>query len=133
MIAQSLNAITGVNSMPGYDNDRCECVAVHQEAVDSVRSQMPEDDTLIDLADLFKMFSDSTRVRIMYALLKAELCVCDIAEVLGMTKSAVSHQLRSLRHSRLVKNRREGKTVYYSLADSHVGSIFAQGLDHVME
>jgi DNA-binding transcriptional ArsR family regulator len=101
--------------------------------ISAVRAQMPDDDTLLDLADLFKMFADSTRVRILFALLKSELCVCDIADLLGMTKSAVSHQLRGLRQTRLVKYRREGKTVFYSLDDDHVGAIFAQGLQHVME
>ena len=113
--------------------DRCVNEAIHLEALDTVRSQMIDDNILRELANLFKMFADSTRVRILFALMKSELCVCDIAELLGMTISAVSHQLRELRQTRLVKNRREGKTVYYSLADSHIGLIFAQGLEHVIE
>jgi DNA-binding transcriptional ArsR family regulator len=94
---------------------------------------MPDDDTLLNLADLFKVFSDSTRVKIVSALLLSEMCVCDIAVLLGMSKSSISHQLRALRLSRLVKNRRDGKVVYYSLADEHVASIFAQGMSHVSE
>ncbi|MDR1324586.1 MAG: metalloregulator ArsR/SmtB family transcription factor [Treponema sp.] len=94
---------------------------------------MPDDETLFNLADLFKMFGDSTRVRIVSALLHSEMCVCDIAALLGMSKSAISHQLRSLRQTKLVKNRREGKVIYYSLDDDHVKTIFAQGLQHVME
>jgi DNA-binding transcriptional ArsR family regulator len=88
---------------------------------------------LLDLADLFKMFGDSTRVKIISALLNTEMCVCDIAALLGMSKSAISHQLRSLRQTKLVKFRRDGKTVYYSLDDDHVKTIFAQDLLHVSE
>jgi DNA-binding transcriptional ArsR family regulator len=94
---------------------------------------MPDDEMLFNLADLFKMFGDSTRVRIVSALLHSEMCVCDIAALLGMSKSAISHQLRSLRQTKLVKNRRDGKVVYYSLDDDHVKTIFAQGLSHVSE
>jgi DNA-binding transcriptional ArsR family regulator len=94
---------------------------------------MPDDEALLDLADLFKVFGDSTRVKIICALLRAEMCVCDIAALLGMSKSAISHQLRTLRQTRLVKYRREGKVVYYSLQDEHVGTIFGQGLVHVSE
>ncbi|GHU74524.1 transcriptional regulator [Clostridia bacterium] len=123
--------------------DRCDVNAVHVEAVERVRAKMPGDEILMDVADLFKMFADSTRVKIMYALYAAEataaraergeLCVCDISALLGMTNSAVSHQLRALRQTRLVKYRREGKIVYYSLDDEHVGAIFSQGLEHAME
>jgi DNA-binding transcriptional ArsR family regulator len=113
--------------------DRCDCDAIHEEVVAEVRAQMPDDDVLIDLADLFKVFSDSTRVKILCALQHSEMCVCDIAVLLGMTKSAVSHQLRQLRQTRLVKNRRDGKVVFYSLDDEHVGNVFAQGLLHVRE
>lgn len=96
-------------------------------------SPMPSDGLVHDLADLFKVFGDATRVRILYTLAAGELCVCDIASVLNMTQSAISHQLRILKGTRLVKFRREGKTVYYSLADSHVKTILQQGLDHVSE
>lgn len=94
---------------------------------------MPDEDDLLDLAELFKVFGDSTRVKILCALLRAEMCVCDIAVLLGMTKSSISHQLRILKQSKLVKYRREGRVVYYSLADEHVEHIFDQGLSHVCE
>ena len=88
---------------------------------------------LYDLAELFKIFGDSTRIKILYALFESEMCVCDIAQLLNMTQSAISHQLRSLKQSKLVKYRREGKTVFYSLADAHVRTIINQGLEHVEE
>ncbi|MDR2657076.1 MAG: metalloregulator ArsR/SmtB family transcription factor [Oscillospiraceae bacterium] len=131
------------------DADRCEITAVHVETVERVRVRMPRDEALTDLADLFKMFADSTRVKILYALHAAEaawdeggqasgarrgeLCVCDISALLSMTSSAVSHQLRALRQTRLVKYRRDGKIIYYSLDDEHVSSIFQQGFEHAME
>ena len=95
--------------------------------------QMPGEDTLYDLTELFRIFGDSTRVRILYVLFESEMCVCDIAQLLGMTQSAISHQLRALKNARLVKSRREGKTVFYSLADDHVKTIINQGLEHVCE
>ncbi|MFR8227664.1 MAG: ArsR/SmtB family transcription factor [Lachnospirales bacterium] len=94
---------------------------------------MPKEEELYELADLFKIFSDPTRIKILYVLSESELCVCDIAEKLDMTQSAISHQLKILKQSKLVKNRREGKAVFYSLADSHVKTIMRQGLDHVQE
>ena len=94
---------------------------------------MPEEEKLYDLAELFKIFGDSTRIRILYVLFEAEMCVCDIAEVLHMTQSAISHQLRLLKQAKLVKNRREGKTVYYSLADDHVRTIINQSMEHIEE
>jgi DNA-binding transcriptional ArsR family regulator len=115
------------------DIDRCDCTIIHEEVVNEVRKHMPREEDLIDLADLFKVFGDSTRIRIISALLHAEMCVCDIAALLGMTKSAISHQLRALRQTKLVKYRRDGKVVYYSLDDEHVGMIFNQGLTHVCE
>lgn len=115
------------------DFDRCDCNIIHEEVVAEVRTKMPDEEALLNLADLFKVFGDSTRVKIVCALLKSEMCVCDIAALLGMTKSAISHQLRTLRQTRLVKYRREGKIVYYSLDDEHVGNIFEQGLQHVCE
>ncbi|MDR2071753.1 MAG: metalloregulator ArsR/SmtB family transcription factor [Treponema sp.] len=118
---------------PGPETDRCDCNVIHEDVIARVRTLMPEDETLLNLADMFKVFSDSTRVRILCALQHSEMCVCDIAALLGMTKSAISHQLRSLRQTRLVKYRKDGKVVYYSLDDEHVGSIFAQGLIHVNE
>ncbi len=113
--------------------ERCGCLFVHEDAVSEVLGGMPDDETLYDLAELFKVFGDSTRIKILYALFEAELCVCDIAQLLGLTQSAVSHQLRVLKGSRLVKFRKEGKTVFYSLADSHVRKIIAQGMEHVNE
>jgi len=101
--------------------------------VQQVKTQMPGEDTLYDLAELFRIFGDSTRIRILYVLFEAEMCVCDIAQLLGMTQSAISHQLRSLKNARLVKARREGKTVFYALADEHVKTIIAQGMDHILE
>lgn len=113
--------------------DHCEITQVHQGAVDQVRQVLPPDEVLSDLADLFKIFGDSTRIKILYALLRSELCVCDIADLLGLTQSAISHQLRALKNARLVKARRDGKTVFYSLADQHVKTILDQGLEHISE
>lgn len=113
--------------------DKCDCTIIHEDGVREVRGHMPEEENLLDLADLFKVFGDSTRVKILYALFKSEMCVCDIAALLGMTKSAISHQLRLLKQSKLIKNRRDGKVVYYSLDDEHVKNIFDQGLSHVSE
>lgn len=113
--------------------ERCDTTDVHAEIVEQVTEGMPDEEILYDLAELFKIFGDSTRIRILYALFESEMCVCDIAQLLGMTQSAISHQLRCLKQSKLVKYRREGKTVFYSLADAHVRTIFDQGLEHVME
>lgn len=115
------------------DGECCQVQETHGEAIARVRAELPEDDLLYDLADLFKMFGDSTRLKILYVLLESELCVCDIAELLGMTQSAISHQLRVLKQSKLVGARREGKSVFYSLADDHVRSILSQGMSHVTE
>jgi len=98
-----------------------------------VLSEMPDEERLYDLAELFKVFGDTTRIRILYVLFEAEMCVCDIAEILNMTQSAISHQLRVLKQARLVRNRREGKQIYYSLADDHVRTIIGQGMDHIDE
>lgn len=111
----------------------CEEVKVHKEILDAVTGDMPDEERLCDLAELFKVFGDSTRIKILYALFEAEMCVCDIAELLGMNQSAISHQLRVLKQSHLVKNRREGKSIFYSLADSHVRTILNQGMEHVEE
>ncbi len=113
--------------------ERCGFLCVHEQTVEQVLRDMPDDETLYDLAELFKIFGDSTRIKILYALFEAELCVCDIAQLLGLTQSAVSHQLRLLKASRLVKPRKDGKTVFYSLADDHVRKIIAQGMEHVNE
>ena len=114
-------------------NDCCDDDIVHSGAVERVRAAMPDEDALYDAAELFKVFGDSTRTRILSALFVEELCVCDIADLLGLTQSAISHQLRTLKANKLVRSRREGKTVFYSLADQHVRSIIGQGMDHVME
>ena len=111
----------------------CEQNHVHGEVVEEVRRHLPDEDVLYDLTELFRALGDSTRMRILYALFEAELCVCDIAALLGMTQSAISHQLRALKNVRLVRARREGKAIYYSLADSHVRAIIDQGLEHVLE
>jgi ArsR family transcriptional regulator len=115
------------------DIDKCDCHVIHEDIVNAVKKKLPNEELLLDLADLFKVFGDSTRVKIISALLHSEMCVCDIAALLGMTKSAISHQLRELRQSKLVKYRREGKVVYYSLDDEHVETLFNQGLTHVSE
>lgn len=111
----------------------CSCTIIHQEIIIQVKETMPEEETLYDLADFFKILGDSTRVKILYALSVSEMCVCDIAALLSMTQSAISHQLRVLKQSKLVKARREGKIVYYSLDDEHVEQIFGQGLIHINE
>ena len=111
----------------------CQDEIVHRDILTTVRTQLPPDELLYDLAELFKIFGDSTRVKILYALLEHELCVCDIASLLDVTQSAVSHQLRVLKASKLVKFRREGKTVFYSLADDHVIRILSQGMEHIEE
>ena len=111
----------------------CEFLFVHEDTVAQVQSALPGEDVLFDLTEFFRILADSTRVRILYALFASELCVCDLARLLGMTPSAVSHQLRALRTARLVKSRREGKTVFYALADSHVQTLLDQGLEHISE
>lgn len=111
----------------------CDDTEVHGELLEIVNRTMPEETELYDLAELFKVFGDSTRIRILFVLFEAEVCVCDLAEALHMTQSAVSHQLRILKQNKLVKGRREGKSVFYSLADSHVRTIIAQGREHIEE
>ena len=120
-------------AMDSVEIERCGFLCVHEQTVERVLEQMPDDEKLYDLAELFKVFGDSTRVKILYALFEAELCVCDIAQLLGLTQSAVSHQLRVLKASRLVKPRKDGKTVFYSLADDHVRTLIAQGMEHINE
>lgn len=114
-------------------DELCGETKVHQEIIDKVIPHMPKEEDLYDLAELFKVFGDSTRIRILYVLFESEMCVCDIAQVLGMTQSAISHQLRVLKQNQLVKFRREGKTIFYSLADDHVTTIINQGMDHIKE
>ncbi len=111
----------------------CEYMHAHPDLIEKVKAEMPPEETLYDLAELYKVFGDSTRIKILYVLFEAEVCVCDLAQCLNMTTSAISHQLRVLKQSRLVKFRREGKTVFYSLADEHVRTILGQGMDHIEE
>lgn len=111
----------------------CETLEVHSSVLEFVQREMPDEDRLMDLAELFKVFGDSTRIRILFVLFEAEVCVCDLAAILNMTQSAISHQLKILKESKLVKSRREGKSIYYSLADAHVKTIIAQGMEHVEE
>ncbi|MBU3111929.1 ArsR/SmtB family transcription factor [Clostridium lacusfryxellense] len=111
----------------------CNCQTIHEDVVEKVRKLIPPAKTLSDLAELFKVFGDSTRIKILCVLFETEMCVCDIAALLNMTQSAISHQLRVLKNARLVKHRREGKVVYYSLDDQHVKQIFDQGLIHIKE
>lgn len=113
--------------------EHCEACQIHEDVVKAVTDHMPDEDQLYDLAEVFKVFGDSTRIKILYVLFEAELCVCDIAQLLNMTQSAISHQLRILKQNRLVKNRRDGKSVFYSLADSHVKTIISQGMEHIQE
>ena len=113
--------------------DYCESDVVHESVVERVKAVLPDEDTLADVAELFKVFGDSTRTRILSALFEAELCVCDIASLLGMTKSAVSHQLRILRQTKVVKNSKQGKEVYYSLDDDHISRIYKMALEHLAE
>lgn len=111
----------------------CDESCSHNEVVEKVRADMPDDDTLYELADLFKMFGDSTRMKILFVLMEQEMCVCDIAELLGISQSAISHQLRILKQAKLISSRREGKNIICFLADDHVRSIIDQGLSHVLE
>lgn len=115
------------------DVECCETFQTHKELLKVVSEKMPDEDKLYDLAELFKVFGDSTRIRILYVLFEAEVCVCDLAETLSMTQSAISHQLKILKQSKLVKSRREGKSVFYSLADGHVRTIIPQGREHIEE
>lgn len=111
----------------------CEATEIHEDLLKVVRDTMPEETQLYDLAELFKVFGDSTRIRILFVLFEAQVCVCDLAQALGMTQSAISHQLRILKQNKLVKSRREGKSVFYSLADDHVRTIIEKGREHIEE
>jgi len=105
----------------------------HEAKLRHVRAELPSDERLSDLADLFKLFGDTTRMKILFALFESELCVCAIAELLGMSQSAISHQLKTLKKAKLVRSRRAGKTIFYSLADAHVHTIVGQGMEHLQE
>ena len=113
--------------------EQCDYMHLHEKVIEQVQEEMPEEEILYDLAELFKVFGDSTRIKILYVLFQSEMCVCDIAQLLNMSQSAISHQLRVLKQTQLVKYRREGKTVFYSLADAHVNTILNQGLEHIEE
>lgn len=127
--------LCGGNKMAKLDekNEQCSCNVIHENVLDKVRKSLPHDEVLYDLAELFKAFGDSTRIKILYALCEEEMCVCDLAVLLGVTQSALSHQLRLLKTLRLVKFRRQGKVVYYSLDDEHIKHIFKEGLNHITE
>ena len=111
----------------------CDCIHAHTDTLDKVMKTIPKDETLCDLAELYKVFGDSTRIKILYVLYKSELCVCDIASLLNMTISAISHQLKILKTANLVKSRKSGRTVFYSLSDNHVSMIISQGMEHINE
>lgn len=115
------------------ENCNCNCNIIHEDTVSRVKNVLPKEEVLYDLAELFKAFADSTRVKLLCALLESDMCVCDLAAVLGVSQSAVSHQLRTLKSSRLVKFRKDGKVVYYSLDDDHIKSIFNKGFEHITE
>lgn len=119
--------------MASGEMDRCEVHCIHEQEVAAVKGEMIDDETACSLADTFKVLGDPTRVKILFALMKKELCVCDLAAAVGVSESAVSHQLRLLRTQKLVKYRRDGKVMYYTLDDDHVAGLFAQGLEHVRE
>lgn len=120
--------------MPEAD-EHVDCVSAAEDVltVENVQSKMPDEELLYDLADLFKVFADTTRIKILYALMEEDMCVACLAEVVGVSQSAVSHQLRGLKQAHLVKFRRQGKQVVYSLSDDHVNTILAQGLTHICE
>lgn len=111
----------------------CSVNTIHSDVVEDVKEKIPPDEILYDLAELFKVFGDSTRIKIICALFESEMCVCDLSALLGVSQSAISHQLRTLKSSRLVRYRREGKVVYYSLDDDHIKHIFDEGLNHITE
>lgn len=113
--------------------EQCSVNVIHQEIIDEVKGKLPAEETLYDLAELFKVFGDTTRIKIICALFESEMCVCDLSNLLNMTQSAISHQLRVLKATRLVKFRREGKVIYYSLDDEHIKEIFDAGLNHISE
>ncbi|MGI5888560.1 MAG: ArsR/SmtB family transcription factor [Oscillospiraceae bacterium] len=115
------------------DVEHCDVYETHKEVIDSISNKLPDEDELYDIAELFKVFGDSTRIKILYALFETSSCVCDLAESLGMTQSAISHQLRILKQNRLVSSRRSGKQIIYSLADDHVRTIILQGKEHIEE
>lgn len=119
--------------MSNNEISTCDCEVIHEEVINEVRKEMIQEEILMDVSDFFKVLGDSTRAKIMFALDKREMCVCDLAVLLNMTKSAISHQLRVLRDEKLVSFRKEGKMVYYFLADNHVRDVFEKAVEHVTE
>lgn len=119
--------------MKKSDKDVCEELCIHEKPVQEAKAKLPPQELLQNLADFYKVFGDATRVKLLYVMLDYELCVCDLAEALGMTQSAISHQLRILKQMKLVGSRREGKSVFYSLADGHIRQILQQGMEHITE
>lgn len=111
----------------------CDCNAIHEKVILQVKNTLPNDDDLQNLGDMLKIFGDKTRLKILFALLESQMCVCDISVLLNMTKSAISHQLRVLKQSKLVKFKKVGQRVYYSICDDHVKHILDQGLEHIKE
>ncbi len=132
-VEQPFNCYGGAMNTEKTYLPSCECEEVHKELIEQNRVEMPDEETVYELADFFKIFGDSTRMSILFAIEKQPLCVCDIAELLGMTKSAVSHQLKILRQSDLVKYRKSGKNVIYTLSDEHVKDIIDKALEHIKE
>lgn len=116
-----------------YENECCEQHIVHDDAVRTVAMHTPDEDELAELAELFKVFGDSTRIKILYALSQAELCVCDLAQLLGISQPAMSYQLKILRQAKLIRSRRDGKTIFYALADDHVATIIGMAKEHLEE
>ena len=114
-------------------SEYCSCNVIHKEVVENVKNKLPKEETLYDLAELFKVFGDSTRIKIIWSLFESEMCVCDLSVLLNISQSAISHQLRVLKSARLVKFRRAGKVIYYSLDDEHIKQIFDAGLHHITE
>lgn len=126
-------AMENENKTLKINDERCDCNIIHEDLIEKVRGVLPNPENLSLLADFFKVFGDPTRIKILSSLAESEMCVCDIAYLLNMTQSAISHQLRVLKQARLVKNRKDGKVVYYSLDDDHVKQIIDQGLVHIGE
>lgn len=125
--------IKDVRDIDKLNDEKCEVTLIHEDNVKKAINELPDDELIADLSDMFKIFGDQTRVKILMALESAELCVCDIAAVMNMSQSAISHQLRVLKQSNIVKTRRQGKVVYYSISDNHVKEIFDIAMVHVQE
>ena len=125
--------LQGAIDIDKFNDEKCEVTLIHEDNVKKAINELPDDELIVDLSDMFKIFGDQTRVKILMALESGELCVCDIAAVMNMSQSAISHQLRVLKQSNIVKTRRQGKVVYYSISDDHVKEIFDIAIVHVQE